>query len=259
MTDQHGLPWPRSSTGHRMSARGRRRSRRLRGPVSRPVSAGRSTAGVTGRVDGRFSPSPSSTSARTSSSQTSRVSARRRGAGRCSRIYILAYLSAAHAPMEQQPPEVTFRRKLGRDRGENFSLPYGVADCAAPPVSKRRLRSGPNLHPGDTHHCADGLFARDKRLVHDSANARSLVLFLARPRAGAAGVETCMEQTITPRLITYEGHPARSSQRFTSPGAGDGGPTLAERVARHHGRRLDRVSGQCASSNMSFVRNQDSA
>ena len=57
---------------------------------------------------------------------------------------------------------------------------------------------------------------------------------------------------------TLQGHPARSSQRFTSPGAGDGGPTLAERVARHHGRRLDRVSGQCASSNMSFVRNQES-
>ena len=94
--------------------------------------------------------------------------------------------------MEQQPSEDTFRRRLGRDRGENFSLPYGVADCAAPPVSKRRLRSGPNLHPGDTHHCADGLFARDKHLVHDSANARRLVLFLARPRAGAAGVETCM-------------------------------------------------------------------
>ena len=96
------------------------------------------------------------------------------------------------APMEQQPSEDTFRRRLGRDRGENFSLPYGVADCAAPPVSKRRLRSGPNLHPGDTHHCADGLFARDKHLVHDSANARRLVLFLARPRAGAAGVETCI-------------------------------------------------------------------
>ena len=58
-------------------------------------------------------------------------------------------------------------------------------------------------------------------------------------------------------LITYEGHPARSSQRFTSPGARDGGPTLPERVARRHGRRLDRVSGQCASSNMSFVRNQE--
>ena len=58
-------------------------------------------------------------------------------------------------------------------------------------------------------------------------------------------------------LITYEGHPARSFQRFTSPGARDGGPTLAERVARRHGRRLDRVSGQCASSNMSFVRNQE--
>ena len=60
----------------------------------------------------------------------------------------------------------------------------GFADCAAPPVSKRRLRSGPNSQPGDTHHCADGLFARDKHLVHDSANACSLVLFLARPRAG---------------------------------------------------------------------------
>ena len=58
-------------------------------------------------------------------------------------------------------------------------------------------------------------------------------------------------------LITYEGHPARSSQRFTSPGARDGGPTLAERVARRHGRRLDRVSGQCTSSNMIFVRNQE--
>ena len=113
--------------------------------------------------------------------------------------FCLRKRSAAHAPMEQQPSEVTFRRRLGRDRGENFSLPYGVADCAAPPVSKRRLRSGPNLHPGDTHHCADGLFARDKHLVHDCANARSLVLFLARPRAGAAGVETCMEQTTTPR------------------------------------------------------------
>ena len=89
--------------------------------------------------------------------------------------------------MEQPPSEITLRRRLGRDRGENFSLPYGVADCAAPPVSKRRLRSGPNLHPGDTHHCADGLLARDKHLVHDSANARSLGLFLARPRAGAAG------------------------------------------------------------------------
>ena len=99
--------------------------------------------------------------------------------------------------MEQQPSEVTLRRQFGRDRGENFSLPYGVADCAAPPVSKRRLRSGPNSQPGDTHHCADGLFARDKHLVHESANACSLVLFLARPRAGAAGVETCMEQTLT--------------------------------------------------------------
>ena len=61
------------------------------------------------------------------------------------------------------------------------------------------------------------------------------------------------------RLSTahYQAHPARSSQRFTSPGARDGGPTLAKRVARRHGRRLDRVSGQCASSNMSFVRNQD--
>ena len=58
-------------------------------------------------------------------------------------------------------------------------------------------------------------------------------------------------------LITYEGHPARSSQRFTSPGARDGGPTLAERVAKRQGRRLDRVSGQCESSNMSFVRNQE--
>ena len=99
--------------------------------------------------------------------------------------------------MEQQSSEVTVRRQFGRDRGENFSLPYGVADCAAPPVSKRRLRSGPNLHPGDMHHCADGLFARDKHLVHDSANACSLVLFLARPRAGAAGVETCMELPTT--------------------------------------------------------------
>ena len=102
-------------------------------------------------------------------------------------------ISASSAPMERQPSEVTFHRQFGRYRVENFSLPYGVADCAAPPVSKRRLRSGPNLHPGDTHHCADGLFARDKHLVHDSANACSLVLFLARPRAGAAGVETCMD------------------------------------------------------------------
>ena len=61
--------------------------------------------------------------------------------------------------------------------------------------------------------------------------------------------------SVSPLLITYEGHPARHPG-FTSPGARDGGPTLAERVARRHGRRLDRVSGQCASSNMSFVRNQ---
>ena len=99
--------------------------------------------------------------------------------------------------MEQQPSEATFRGQLGRDRGDSFSLPYGVADCAAPPVSKRRLRSGPNLHPGETHHCLDGLFARDKYFVHDSANACSLVLFPARLRAGTAGVETCMEHTIT--------------------------------------------------------------
>ena len=96
--------------------------------------------------------------------------------------------------MEQQPSEATFRGQLGRDRGDSFSLPYGVADCAAPPVSKRRLRSGPNLHPGETHHCLDGLFARDKYFVHDSANACSLVLFPARLRAGTAGVETCMTQ-----------------------------------------------------------------
>ena len=103
--------------------------------------------------------------------------------------------------MEQRPREVTFRRQFGRDRGENFSLPYGVADCAAPPVSKRRSRSGPNLHSGDTHHCANGLFARNKHLVHDSASACSLVLFLARPRAGAAGVETPMEQR--PPEVTF--------------------------------------------------------
>ena len=100
--------------------------------------------------------------------------------------------------MEQQPSEVTFRRQFGRDRGENFSLPYGVADCAAPPVSKRQSRSGPNLHSGDTHHCANGLFARNKHLVHDSASACSLVLFLARPRAGAAGVETPRKLAASP-------------------------------------------------------------
>ena len=114
----------------------------------------------------------------------------------------------AGPPMEQQPTEVTFRRQFGRDRGENFSLPYGVADCAAPPVSKRRSRSGPNLHSGDTHHCADGLFARNKHLVHDSASACSLGLFLARPRAGAPGVETCMEYPVDP-LIRGRGPPAR--------------------------------------------------
>ena len=80
------------------------------------------------------------------------------------RILRLQKRPAAHTPMD--PSEVTFRRQFGRDRGENFSLPYGVADCAAPPVSKRRSRSGPNLHPRDTHHCADGLFARNKHLVH---------------------------------------------------------------------------------------------
>ena len=96
--------------------------------------------------------------------------------------------------MEQQPSEVTFRGQLGRDRSESFNLPFGVANCAAPPVSKRRLRSGPNLHSGEMHHCLAGLFARDKHLVHDFAKACSLVLFLARPRAGTAGVETCKER-----------------------------------------------------------------
>ena len=54
--------------------------------------------------------------------------------------------------------------------------------------------------PGQTciraksHHCLAGLFARDKHLVHDFAKACSLVLFLARPRAGTAGVETCKER-----------------------------------------------------------------
>ena len=124
--------------------------------------------------------------------------------------------------MEQQPSEVTFRRQFARDRGENFSLPYGVADCAAPPVSKRRLRSGPNLHPGDTHHCADGLFARDKQLVHDSANACSLVLFLARPRAGAAGVETCME-------LNFPGR-QRSKPAARTPGGSGGGSAAAVAV-----------------------------
>ena len=119
--------------------------------------------------------------------------------------------------MEQQPSEVTFRRKLGRDRGESFSLPYGVADCAAPPVSKRRSRSGPNLHPGDTHHCAHGLFARDRHLVHDSANACSLALFLARPRAGAAGVETCMELPFLARQRS--GHRGENSHGTTTPGS----------------------------------------
>ena len=98
-------------------------------------------------------------------------------------------------------PGSYLRRQFGRDRGENFSLPYGVADCAAPPVSKRRSRSGPNLHSGDTHHCANGLFARNKHLVHDSASPCSLVLFLARLRAGAAGVETCIEQVVPVREI----------------------------------------------------------
>ena len=66
--------------------------------------------------------------------------------------------------MEQQPSEETFGGQLGRDRGESFNLPYGVTVCAAPPVTKRRLRSGPYLHSGETHHCLAGLYAREKQL-----------------------------------------------------------------------------------------------
>ena len=96
---------------------------------------------------------------------------------------------------------------------------------------------------------------RNRDLVRSHVHA--MWMEAAKPDLGRT-LTSVLDLDLTNRdLITYEGHPARSSQRFTSPGARDGGPTLAERVARRHGRRLDRVSGQCASSNMSFVRNQE--
>ena len=113
---------------------------------------------------------------------------------------------------------------------------------------------GTLLHKNGTFN--PGIYVIDVAVVFRSVESE-LQLLPSPPYIGTQDPSNRDEGRARSVLITYEGHPARSFQRLTSPGARDGGPTLAERVARRHGRRLDRVSGQCASSNMSFVRNQE--
>ena len=90
----------------------------------------------------------------------------------------------------------TAGRALGRDRGGNFSLPYGVADFAAPPASKRRSRSGPNLYSGETHHWAARPLAREAHRIRDAGRLSRPILPCASAHR-SPGVETCMEQTMT--------------------------------------------------------------
>ena len=98
--------------------------------------------------------------------------------------------------MEQHPPRYLRAGFLGQDRGKSFSLPCGVGDCSAPPVSIRRLRSGPNLHAGYTHHCLNDLIARDGHRIRPATRWKRLVCSLRVRAPVAPGVETSMEQFV---------------------------------------------------------------
>ena len=74
-------------------------------------------------------------------------------------------------PWNRFSPEASRPGFLGSDRGRSFSLPYGVVDCATPPASKRRARSGPNSQSGETHHWGHGLWP-ERGMVHDMPGVR---------------------------------------------------------------------------------------
>ena len=122
-------------------------------------------------------------------------------------------------------------RALARERVLLTGLVTGSGRSRGP----TRLQGAPLT--GDTREAPKSVGSSDRGSLEPG---RGSVVSLSYSRPNRWPRRGCHRQ-LTPQifLITYEGHPARSSQRFTSPGARDGGPTLAERVARRHGRRLD--------------------
>ena len=102
------------------------------------------------------------------------------------------FRAAAPPPMEQHPHEVTYGGQTRAWTEARVSVSHtGSRTDFAPPASIRRVRSGPNLHSGETHHCVRRPLCPRPQRVHDSAKVCSLVLFPGRLRPDP-GVGTCM-------------------------------------------------------------------
>ena len=103
-------------------------------------------------------------------------------------------------PWNKHPHEVTYGGQTRAWTEARVSVSHtGSRTDSAPPASKRRVRSGPNLHSGETHHCVRRPLCPRPQLVHDSAKVCSLVLFPGRLRPDP-GVGTCMEQNLNPLI-----------------------------------------------------------
>ena len=119
--------------------------------------------------------------------------------------------------MEQLPPGWFQADILGQDRGTSFSPLCRVGDCSAPPMSKRRSRPGPNSHAVCTHHCGNGLIARDGHRKRHTAKWKRLVCSLPVNAPDAPGVQTRMERAGeregVPLAGKQCGHPGRVHRR----------------------------------------------
>ena len=169
-------------------------------------------------------------------------------------------------PWNKHPHEVTYGGQTRAWTEARVSVSHtGSRMDSAPPASKRRVRSGPNLHSGETHHCVRRPLCPRPQLVHDSAKVCSHVLFPGRLRPDP-GVGPCMEQTLNPLIpgrartceslspeqiaaleSGREGLPRRGRQALLVPAPGHGGhdfgsgqPVPARPVA--HARRTRQAS-----------------
>ena len=131
--------------------------------------------------------------------------------------------------MEQTPPRSHLRGQTRAWTEARVSVSHtGSRTDSAPPASKRRVRSGPNLHSGETHHCVRRPLCPRPQLVHDSAKVCSLVLFPGR-----------LPWNKHPHEVTYGGKLGRGPRReFQSPIRGRG------RIPRHQRQNAEYGPGQ---------------
>ena len=146
-------------------------------------------------------------------------------------------------PWNKHPHEVTYGGQTRAWTEARVSVSHtGSRMDSAPPASKRRVRSGPNLHSGETHHCVRRPLCPRPQLVHDSAKVCSHVLFPGRLRPDP-GVGPCMEQSGSHRFLARQ----RSESAASTPKTGARAPMPA-RPRAHRDRPYTRCTSPATTS-----------